>query len=344
MPDTDKLALLHKDLADRVEALRTGDQWRRMLDFASRMHTYSLSNILLIQAQWKARLHRGEVTSPSPGPVAGYHTWRRLGRNVIRGQKGLAIIAPTVHEDRFAKQPDATIRRLGTGEHPHPGEELVRGDRTVRGFKIEHVYALSQTDGAPLPTVPEPQQLTGAAPRGMIDGLISYAEGCDFRIERAASAADLGDADGRTDFAARIITVRSDMEDAAIATTLAHEVGQVLLHDPERDGARIAHRGVGEVEAESVAHLLAAAHGLDTSADSLPYVAGWLGTTKEPAETISATANRVIDAAHQVLCALDTVQFGDGRPPGIDHARPHRETGLDETPPVGLLRGIEPGP
>jgi hypothetical protein len=344
VPNKDALALLHKDLAERVEALRTGDQWRRMLDFASRMHTYSLSNILLIQAQWNCRLERGEVTEPSPGQVAGYHTWRMLGRNVIRGQKGLAIIAPTVHQDRLARQPDATIRCLGKGERPNPDEELVRGDRTVRGFKIEHVFAVSQTDGAPLPTVPEPQQLTGAAPGGMIDGLVSYAEGRDFRIERASTAADLGGADGHTNFRVRTITVRSDMDDAAIATTLAHELGHVLLHDPERDGARITHRGIGEVEAESVAYIVAAAHGLDTSADSLPYVAGWLATTKEPAETISATANRVIHAAHQVLTALETVQFGDGRPPGLDQARPHHQADLDETPPVDPLRGIEPRP
>jgi hypothetical protein len=342
VPDRDKLALLHKDLAEQVEALRAGDQWRRMLDFASRMHTYSLSNILLIQAQWDARLHRGDVTDPSPGQVAGYHTWRTLGRNVIHGQKGLAIIAPTIYQDRFAEQSDATIRRLGKGERPHLGEELLRGDRTVRGFKIEYVFALSQTDGAPLPTAPEPQQLTGAAPDGLIDGLIGYAQRRDYRVERTASAADLGGADGRTDFAARTITVRSDMDDAAIATTLAHEIGHVMLHDPERDGARIAHRGIGEVEAESVAYLLAAAHGLDTSADSLPYVAGWLATTQEPTDTISATANRVIHAAHQVLSALDTVQFGDGGPPGLDHAHAHRATDLDETPPVDLLRGIEP--
>ena len=206
------------------------------------------------------------------------------------------------------------------------------------------MFAKSQTDGAPLPAVPRPQQLTGAAPSGLIDGLIGYAEGCGFGIERAANAAELGGADGRTDFAARTITVRSDMDDAAIATTLAHEVGHVLLHDPARDGARAAHRGIGEVEAESVAYILAAAHGLDTSADSLPYVAGWLGTTKEPTDTISATANRVIHAAHHVLSTLDTVQFGDGRPPGIDQAHPHHEADLDETPPVGPLHGIEARP
>ena len=339
MPDKDKLALLRNDLAERVEALRSGDQWRRMLDFASRMHTYSLSNILLIQAQWNARLLRGEVTDPSPGQVAGYHTWRTLGRNVIRGQKGLAIIAPTIYQDRFARQPDSTIRHLGNGERPDPGEELLRGDRIVRGFKIEYVFAVSQTDGAPLPTVPEPQQLTGAAPNGLIDGLISYAEGHNFRIMYAADVADLGGADGRTDFAARTITVRSDTDDAAIATTLSHEIGHVVLHDPERDGARIAHRGVGEVEAESVAYLLAAAHGLDTSSDSLPYVAGWLETSKEPSATVGATANRVIRAAHQVLSALDTVQFGDGPPPGIGHVRPRDEPDLDLAAPVGLLRG-----
>ena len=341
MATSDKLELLQQELAERVEALRSGEQWRRMLDFASRLHNYSFSNILLIDAQWRARLQRGEVGDPAPGSVAGYGTWRALGRNVIRGQKGLAIIAPTVYQQRSAKQPDGSIRPLGNAERPGPGEELVEGEPTVRGFKIEYVFSVAQTEGEPLPSVPRPQQLSGTAPAGLINGLIDYARDRGFTVERVGSAKDLDGADGRTNFTERIVAVRTDMDEAAAATTLLHEIGHVLLHDPSRDGARVVHRGIGEVEAESVAYIVSAAHGLDTSTDSLPYVAGWLGTTGN-AQTVAATASRVVRAAHHVLSALGTVQFGDGRPPGTERLRHPGQAGEPpEIMAVEATRAVE---
>ena len=68
MTTSDKLELLQQELAERVEALRSGEEWRRMLDFASRLHHYSFSNIPLIDAQWNARFRRGEVGDPGTAP------------------------------------------------------------------------------------------------------------------------------------------------------------------------------------------------------------------------------------------------------------------------------------
>ena len=65
-----------------------------------------------------------------------------------------------------------------------------------------------------------------------------------------------------------------DMDDAAQVKTLAHELGHVMLHGPDHIEA-ILHRGLAEVEAESVALMIGAAHGLDTSAYTVPYVASW---------------------------------------------------------------------
>ena len=54
-----------------------------------------------------------------------------------------------------------------------------------------------------------------------------------------------------------------DMDDAAQVKTLAHELGHVMLHGPDNADAAM-HRGIAEVEAESVALMVGAAHGLDT--------------------------------------------------------------------------------
>lgn len=47
------------------------------------------------------------------------------------------------------------------------------------------------------------------------------------------------------------------------------------------------------MEAESVAYVISAAHGMDSSDESLPYGATWAGS-RAPADVVRATAQRVL--------------------------------------------------
>jgi hypothetical protein len=334
MTDRARVEELQGRLAAAVEAVQSGEDWRRMLDFASRFHRYSLNNQLLIRLAHDTAHRNGLVSAPAPSYVAGFRTWRLLGRSVDKGQHGYAILAPVPRTVRVAVHgagPDAPRRTLPAGEDPGPGERLDTEKRL--GWKIEHVFDVSQTSGAPIPQPARPQPLRGAAPDGLIDGLTRFTESRGYTLGYVGSAAEIGGADGITRFDARTVTLRGDMAEAGIASTLAHEVGHLLLHDPTRDPAgAVMHRGIGEVEAESVAYVVAAAHGMDTGPDSLPYVMHWAGTTT-PADVVQATAQRVVRAAHEVLTALDTTQLGDGAPPGLAEAvtAQQRRTDLDAT-------------
>src|SRR3546814_8115141 len=73
------------------------------------------------------------------------------------------------------------------------------------------------------------------------------------------------------------------MDDAARVKTLAHELGHVMLHSPDTHGATdgaaidaVLHRVIAEVEAESVALMIGAAPGLDTTSYAVPYVSSWV--------------------------------------------------------------------
>ena len=116
--------------------------------------------------------------------------------------------------------------------------------------------------------------------------------------------------------------------------TLAHELAHVLMHDPKDEDAR-QHRGVREVEAESVALMVGAAHGLDTSGYTIPYVAGWASSVKdaEPAEVVKATGERVRRTALGILDQLDTFQVADGTPPGLARDVPTAEPKALHVPP-----------
>ena len=267
MPANDRLAALHDRLTAQVEALVDSQDWKDFLAVAARFHRYSANNVLLILSQM-----------PTATRVAGYRRWQSLGRQVRRGEAGLAILAPCVSRGR-------PLEEAEVDERP----ELAR---VLRGFRVAHVFDVAQTEGEPLADV-RPELLAGQAPEGLWNSLATQVADAGYRLERG----QCGGANGRTDFRTRMVTVRDDVDDAQAAKTLAHELAHVRLHDP---GDAHHHRGVAEVEAESVAYVICSAAGLASDDYSLPYVAHW--ADGDPG-LVRRTAERVVTTAHAVLAA-----------------------------------------
>jgi DNA primase catalytic core len=174
----------------------------------------------------------------------------------------------------------------------------------LAGFRVTHVWDIAQTSGTPLPEQPRPQLLTGQAPPGLWDGLAAVIAKHGYTLERG----DCGTANGLTTPATRTVRVRADIDDAQAVKTLAHELGHILLHasDPAPLGPPSPCRGTAEVEAESLAFIVATSHGMDTSAYTFPYLATWASSVEglTPEEVIRATGQKVIAAAHETLMRL----------------------------------------
>lgn len=312
-----KIDALHQKLTDAVGALVTGDDWRRALEFAARFRSRSFNNTLLIFSQHNAAYQEGRVPGPVPTYVAGFKQWLSLNRHVMKGQGGYAILAPVTA--RFAsttpENPDSW-RRLGRGEKPQWSESV--RSRMI-GLKPAHVWDISQTDGEPVPEPPRPQLLEGEAPEGLWDGLADQIVARGFELRLVSNARSIGGANGLTDYLTHEVSVRMDMDDAAQVKTLAHELGHVMLHGPDNIDAAM-HRGIAEVEAESIALMVGAAHGLDTTTYTVPYVSTWASDVpgKSPMEVVQATADRVRAASLTILDNLPTTKVSDGNPPGLD--------------------------
>jgi len=311
-----KLDALHQQLTEAVGALVSSEDWRRALEFGARFRSRSFNNTLLIYTQHLAAYEAGNVPQPMPTYVAGFKQWLSLGRHVIKGQSGYMILAPVTA--RFASAtPDnpESWRRLARGEKPGWGE--VARSRLV-GLRPAYVFDVSQTDGDPLPEQPRAVVLRGQAPAGLWQGLASQVAERGFAVRRVPDATAINGANGVTDYLSRVVSVRVDMDEAAQVKTLAHELGHVLLHGPANQDAAL-HRGVAEVEAESVALMVGAAHDLDTTTYTIPYVSSWASSVpgKAPVEVVQATAERVRATAIKILDQLDTRKVGDGNPPGL---------------------------
>lgn len=329
-----KLDALHERLTGAVEALVSGEDWRRALEFAARFRARSFRNTLLILAQHEEVFEAGRVPDPAPSYVAGYRQWQAVGRQVAKGQPGYMIFAPVT--GRFASstpQDPGSWRRLDRFEKPKPGE-VVRS-RMV-GAKPAYVWDVTQTTGDPIPERPKVAPLSGEAPGGLWDGLATLIEAEGFTVARVPDAAAIRGADGLTEYQTRTVSVREDFSPAEQVETLVHELAHVRMHGPDNEDAA-RHRGIREVEAESVALMVAAAHGMDATAPSALYVSDWATTVKDksPVEVVQETGERVCKVAGSILDALPTMQAGTGDPPGLTrdaHAQERPARAVAELP------------
>jgi antirestriction protein ArdC len=264
----ERLEKLHTQLTEQVETLTSGDGWKSILQMAAKMHGYSFRNICLILAQREDATH-----------VAGYKTWQSLGRQVRRGESGIQILAPLRGKQE--------VEDVDTGERSTVA--------VLRGFKIEHVWDVSQTDGPELPDV-RPKQLEGNAPRELWDRLVELFADDGYTVVRAVPHNP--GANGELIPATHQVRVHPDLGPLQALKTLLHERAHLSLGHTADMASYREHRGVFEAEAESTAFVIAGAWGLDTSAYSVPYVAHW---SNGDSEILLRTADRVVATAHETI-------------------------------------------
>lgn len=294
----DRLEALHRQLVDAVEELSTSEGWARMLQAAARFHDYSPSNVLLISAQ-----------RPDATRVAGIRTWNSLGRRVKRGEHGIAILAPCVYPAPPGLSSEESTVDTSAMTSAEPSRSA-RPNRHLRGFRVVHVFDVTQTDGRPLREA-SPTALAGVGPEGLWDRLASLAQADGYRVERGPCRPG---AMGYTDFNARAVRVRGDTEGAQAVKTLAHEVGHIRADHEHRFpdyAASRACRGRAKVEAESIAYLITAQAGADSTAYSVPYLAGWSGgasgVLRESMTMVLAVARETV---HPASADRSTIQSG----------------------------------
>lgn len=265
---TDKLRVAHEKLQQAVAEIASGDDWKRMLQVVSKFHRYSFNNHLMIFLQ-----------RPDATVVAGFNKWKQLGRFVKKGEKGIGVFAPCKYKTKIETD---------------SGDEQTL--QQIRGFRIVHVFDISQTDGEDLPDLDavRPKLLDGAAPEGIWDALVDQAGAAGFEVIRDQK----GKENGYCDFLKKKIAVRPDVSAAQAVKTLMHELGHALLHSE----GPVQSREVAEVEVETVAFIVCDALGLDSGEYSFPYVTRW---AEGSSDLVKETAERAIGCAKAILVNLE---------------------------------------
>jgi hypothetical protein len=251
-----------KAVEQLAESLERGQSevLRNYLAGMAKFHRYSLHNVLMICAQ-----------RPDATRVAGYHTWRKLGRHVNRGAKGIVICRPLVRR---------TVDVNGCG--------VETNREAVVGFRGTVVFDVSDTAGDPLPQLSKFE----GDPGGYVERLKGLVTRREFALEYSA---DIYPAQGQC--SPGKIMLLPGLSAAEEFHTLAHELAHGRLHFSARRSETT--KTVRETEAEAVAFVVSEAIGLQSNSASSDYVKLYAGdkqTLIESLELIQETSAEILSA------------------------------------------------
>ena len=285
-----------KEITDRIEAgirdiFESGDmeKYRNYLRTMSRFHNYSLNNQALIHLQ-----------RPDATLVAGYNRWRdKFSRHVLRGEKGITIIAPTPYKKKIEQEkldPDTKLPILDADGKIITEEKEIE----IPMFRPVKVFDYAQTDGKPLPE-------RVASPVANLTGSVENYEAFMEALRRSSPVPVevkplSADMDGYFSPKSQSITLREGMSEVQTVSAAVHEIAHAKLHNYGLQQAaerKAKSRNTEEVEAESISFMVCAYFGIETGANSFGYVATWSKNAELPEfraslDTISKTANGII--------------------------------------------------
>lgn len=285
-----------KEITDRIEAgirdiFESGDmeKYRNYLRTMSRFHNYSLNNQALIHLQ-----------RPDATFVAGYNRWRdKFSRHVLRGEKGITIIAPTPYKKKIEQEkldPDTKLPILDADGKIVTEEKEIE----IPMFRPVKVFDYAQTDGKPLPE-------RVASPVANLTGSVENYEAFMEALRRSSPVPVevkplSADMDGYFSPKSQSITLREGMSEVQTVSAAVHEIAHAKLHNYGLQQAaerKAKSRNAEEVEAESISFMVCAYFGIETGANSFGYVATWSKNAELPEfraslDTISKTANGII--------------------------------------------------
>lgn len=275
----EKVAELFASLEKGVQEVYTSGKYQSYLDAMAIFHDYSARNCLLILVQ-----------CPEASLVAGFNTWKnKFNRHVKKGEKAITIIG--------GRQQKVTVEEVDEKTNKKEKKEI-----TFAKFFPCSVFDVSQTEGDDLPSIAD--KLTDS-----VDG---YANLWETLVSLSPVPVEVGECGGANGFYRRgeapFIRVQEGMSEQQTIKTLLHEIAHATLHagdDAPEQRAR-------EVEAESVAYVVSAHLGIDTSAYSFGYVAGW-ASGKEVKE-LQESADRIREAAHKLIDDLGSLVGETGEP------------------------------
>lgn len=283
----DKTKELLEKLENGIKDTMNSEKYKAFLKFQSQFHNYSFNNQMLIYLQ-----------RPDATYVSGFKSWEKLDRHVMKGEKGISILAPNNYTykkevDKIDPKTNKPVRDPITGEIQKESVS-VEG----RSFRKVSVFDVKQTDGKELPSICNELKGNSLNAENVIKAVKNI---CKIPIiEKVIESGAKGYYSRLED----LIAINKGMALDQTAKTLIHEYAHSQLHNTE--AASLIDRATKEVQAESVAYIVSNRFGVDTSQYSFDYLANWssgreLKELKQSFDLIQKTADSIIVKIENVL-------------------------------------------
>jgi len=284
----DRLKEITASIEEGIKELFQSEKYAQYLQTMSRFHRYSVNNQMLIYMQ-----------NPNATLVAGFNRWKnQFGRNVLKGEHGIKIIAPTPYKKKIEQEkldPDTKLPMLD-----EDGKIIIE-EKTIQipMYKPTTVFDVSQTEGRPIPQLAE--NLTGnVAHYEMFMEALRRSSPVPISIEVMS-----GKMDGYFDLEHQDIAIRRGMSEVQTVSAAIHEIAHALLHNTEKASEEpkperaALNRNTEEVQAESISYAVCAYYGIATGENSFGYIATWskdksLPELRQSLEVINKTAGGLI--------------------------------------------------
>ena len=281
----DRLKEITASIEDGIKELFQSESYAQYLQTMSRFHHYSVNNQVLIHMQ-----------KPDATLVAGFNKWKnQFGRNVIKGEHGIKIIAPTPFKKKIEQEkldPDTQLPMLDADG------KIITEEKTIQipMYKPVTVFDVSQTEGKPLPQLAH--DLSGnVANYDVFMEALRRSSPVPISIEVMG-----GGMDGYFDLEHQDIAIRKGMSEVQTVSAVIHEMAHALLHNRTKDTEEKTpelSRSTEEVQAESISYAVCAYYGIATGENSFGYIVSWskdktLPELRESLEVISKTADGLI--------------------------------------------------
>ncbi|WP_247949960.1 PBECR4 domain-containing protein [Streptococcus constellatus] len=273
------IAGLNQHLKEGIKAYLNSDHYKEFLTKMSQFNQYSSRNLRLILAQ-----------KPDASYLAPYNTWRKFERHVKRGEKALSVIIPVTYVKKD-QQGQPILDKNGKPE-------------TGMTFRLKPTtFDVSQTEGKEMPKAAEvKEQLTDLDYANLYRALMSIAKTNDVSVRFEEMA---GETKGYYSPAEHQIVLRShDMNKSQLIKTFIHETAHSELHHSNHPQREQLTRSNAELQAESVAYVVASYYGIDTSDYSFDYLAGW-SKDKETLADLEAQLDIVQQEAKSLMVRMD---------------------------------------
>ena len=210
-----------KDITDSIERgiqdLFQSDKYAEYLRTMSRFHKYSVNNTMLIYMQ-----------KPDATLVAGFNKWRdQFERNVMKGEKGIKIIAPTPFKKKIEQEkrdPDTNLPMLDADGKVITEEKEIK----IPMFKPVTVFDVSQTDGKPLPQLASDLS-------GNVQNYEVFMEALRRSAPVPIEILPIHDgSDGYFSLDKQKIAVREGMSEVQTVSAVVHEIAHSKLHNQKK--------------------------------------------------------------------------------------------------------------